>query len=272
MTQRLLNLEDLQNFEECLSAGLGTVQFEDSVDPRTVDIYGSDTVTNGTGGEFTTDSEHQAPEWLTTFESAFAASDHADAPIYGPKETALCDAFAPLVGPAAREILSRFETASFDVDVNALAQNIGDAFYSKHFSMSARALVLELAAAQSTGLLKGETSEERYRFFVSCLRNPHFARAILLQYPLLVRQATVMITHWRTALIEFADRLVADGSEIAKAFFGTDGPGQLTRLHLSAGDSHRQGRSVVIAEFDGGARSVVYKPRSLAMTVACGQV
>ena len=262
MTSLHITLENLQNFEECLNSGLGLTQFEDTVDQRTVDLYRS-----GTGAEgdaLATDDEH-VPEWLVAFDTAFSARDYLANPIYGPKEVALSDAFSALVTPAVREIVSRFDTASFDVDANALVGNIGDAFYSKLFSMSVRALVLELAAAQSTGLLKGETSEERFQFFVSCLRNPDFARAILMQYPLLVRQATVMVTHWRAALIEFADRLVADGAEIADAFFGTDAPGQLTRLHLSAGDSHRQGRSVVIAEFDGGARSVVYKPRSLAV-------
>jgi len=264
MTSHLLNLENLQNFEECLSSGLGLAQFEDTVDQRTFDLYSSDTGMESEGDAFATDSEH-VPEWPAAFETAFSARDYLDKPIYGPKEVALSDAFSALVTPAVRDILSRFETASFDVDVNALVQNIGDAFYSKLFSMSVRALVLELAAAQSTGLLKGETSEERFRFFVSCLRNPDFSRAILMQYPLLVRQATVAVTNWRAALTEFADRLVADAGEIAGVFFGTDGPGELTRLHLSAGDSHRQGRSVVIAEFDGGARSVVYKPRSLAV-------
>jgi len=264
MTSRPLNLENLQNFEECLSSGLGIAQYEDAVDRRTVDTYSSGTCTKADAPAFATDGEH-VPEWLVAFETAFSARDYIDEPLYGPKEIALADAFSALVTPAVRAIISRFETASFDVDVNALVRNIGDAFYSKLFSMSVRAVVLELAAAQSTGLLKGETSEERFEFFVSCLRNPDFSRAILMQYPLLVRQATVAVTNWQAALIEFADRLVADAAEIAGVFFGTDAPGELTRLHLSAGDSHRQGRSVVIAEFDNGARSIVYKPRSLAV-------
>jgi type 2 lantibiotic biosynthesis protein LanM len=113
--------------------------------------------------------------------------------------------------------------------------------------------------------LEGETPQARFSFFASCLRDAEFARGVLAQYPVLVRQATIAVRHWRAALTEFAERLVLDAPEIARTLFTADTMGRLTHLRLSAGDSHRKGRSVIVAEFDDGAHTVVYKPRSLAV-------
>lgn len=251
------SLDDVLTLAERSRAGLDICPSGDGVDQRTIQYYGADARQRL--------STASTPDWLVAFDRAFAAHDGADGAIYAPQEAALADAFSSLVTPAIRDILRVFEDAPFAADVEAIRRDIADAMYSKLFAMCSGALVLELAAAQSTGLLQGEIAKERFSFFAACLRDPTFAGAILMQYPILVRQATIAVGNWRAALVEFADRLKSDAPQIARSFFAADTTGRLTRLRLSAGDSHRQGRSVIIAEFDHGAHAIVYKPRSLAV-------
>jgi hypothetical protein len=46
--------------------------------------------------------------------------------------------------------------------------------YGKLFAACARAVVVGLGAAHATGLLHGETPQERFAFFVDCLRDTSF--------------------------------------------------------------------------------------------------
>ena len=165
--------------------------------------------------------------------------------------------------PAVRDILQGLEQAPFATDMEAIGADIADTIYTKLFAMSSRALVLEMAAAQSTGLLQGDTPQDRFWYFTTCLRNPEFARLVLMQYPMLVRQATIVVRHCRDSLMEFAERLMLDAPEVTRLLSPGHATGPLTRLRLSAGDTHRRGRGVIIAEFAGGEQKVVYKPRSL---------
>ncbi len=250
VSTEMLTIEEL-----VLAGGDPRVAFP-QLDPRTVQAYAQ----VGSPPE----RPVTMPDWHTQFEALFqgAVADLVR-PADVPQDAALAAAFSPMVRPARREILEGLVASAVPIDADAIGRDIERAMYQKLFAMGSRALILELAAAQSTGLLQGATAQDRFHFFCSCLKDPAFARAILSQYPVLVRQATLAVAAWRDALLEFAERLSRDEPAIAQQMFATETLGRLSRLHLSAGDSHRGGRSVIIAEFDGGARKLVYKPRSL---------
>jgi len=254
---------DMLTVEELAHAGADPRRAFPELDPRTLHAYAIAAASAGREAS-RTDVAVGLPGWHTQFEATFARAvrDGTAAPDV-PKEAALAEAFAPLVTPASRDIIDRLKASSLVLDERAVARDIEHAMYAKLFAMSSRALILELAAAQSTGLLQGETAQDRFHYFCSCLRDPAFAHAILSQYPVLVRQATLAVGAWREALVEFALRLSRDAGQIAPRFFSAATIGRLSHLRLSAGDSHRGGRSVVIAEFDHGAQAIVYKPRPL---------
>src|SRR5690606_23598400 len=64
--------------------------------------------------------------------------------------------------------------------------------------------------------------------------------------------------------LEFLARLCDDWSSIRRCFSPDEDPGLLTEVAGGAGDTHRGGRSVMIASFESGFR-LVYKPKSLAV-------
>lgn len=129
-----------------------------------------------------------------------------------------------------------------------------------------RTLVLEMNVARLQGLLTGDTPQERFESFGERLRQPEVALAILQEYPVLARQTTICINHWLAFSLEFLQHLCADWQEIQAQFSPDNALGFLMELEGGAGDSHRRGRSVLVAKFSSGLQ-LVYKPRSIAVDV-----
>ena len=127
-----------------------------------------------------------------------------------------------------------------------------------------RTLVLELHVARLQGLLDGDTPAARFASFVERLRRPDDAVAILADYPVLGRQLVICINQWADLALEFLNHLCADWDAIRRCFCPDTDPGELVDLAGGAGDTHRGGHSVMIAEFASGFR-LVYKPKSLAI-------
>jgi type 2 lantibiotic biosynthesis protein LanM len=127
-------------------------------------------------------------------------------------------------------------------------------------------MALELHVSRLRGDLRGETAEERYRSFVERMRQRDRVVRLLQEYPVLARQLVEAIDRWVGFGREFVRHLCADLAAIRDTFSPEGEPGPLTGVAGNLGDSHRGGRSVLIAEFRSGLR-VVYKPRSLAVDV-----
>lgn len=127
-----------------------------------------------------------------------------------------------------------------------------------------RVLVLELNVLRVQGQLAGDTAQERFGDFVRRLRDRKYALDVLMEYPVLARDATVLIDNWVNARVEFAERLVADVDALAGRLGDATGAaiGTVAEVSIGAGDSHRGGRSVGFVHFADGSR-VVYKPRGL---------
>ncbi|MGB9181376.1 MAG: type 2 lanthipeptide synthetase LanM [Pyrinomonadaceae bacterium] len=129
-----------------------------------------------------------------------------------------------------------------------------------------RTMVLELNVARLKGELEGESSEERYHSFLTRLGSLEVARGILQEYPVLTRQLKICTDHWSSYILEFLTHLCQDWQTILETLSPEQDPGQLSEVAVGAGDTHRQGRSVIIATFTSGFR-IVYKPHSLGVDV-----
>lgn len=217
-----------------------------------------------------------APPWARTIEDAYSAptpraawSIAMDAPAEANPTLRFLDALEPLLRRARRRLLERareIRGAPFDPEtaVNAAMAPLP---WTLH-SMLVRPMVLELNVARVEGRLAGTTPAERFEEFARRVGAPDGALAFLAEYPVLARIVLATLDRWERASAEFLERLAADWSAIVRALAGV-GPSatsRLVRIDGGAGDSHRDGRSVLVAHFDDGAR-VVYKPRGLAVDV-----
>jgi type 2 lantibiotic biosynthesis protein LanM len=230
----------------------------------------------------------QPPSWLTELAEAFADSASPfDNPPYD--HSAFVDpesdelesneeefSFLDLIQPFIDNACDRLQ-AGVDVLINRadnpdslpfdpetieeiLLMNLTDPLLMR----LSRTLVLELNVARLQGYLQGNTPKERYQSFIERIREPQEASAILAEYPVLARQLTLCINQWLNVSLEFLDRLCCDWELILCNFCSTENPGKVVDITGGAGDTHRGGRSVMIATFDSGFR-IVYKPKSLAI-------
>ncbi len=132
------------------------------------------------------------------------------------------------------------------------------------FDMTSRAMVLELNIARLEGQLEGDTPGQRFSSFLDSLRRPERVRSILREYPVLARLLLEQAERWARTSLEFLERLCLDWPALEAAFAGGRHPGVLVEVVGNLSDTHRDGRSVLIARFASGLR-VVYKPKSLAV-------
>lgn len=157
---------------------------------------------------------------------------------------------------AERNVLAPFDPATVP---QALAANLAENL----LAIVQRTLVLELNIARLQNVLEGETARERFDHFLRRLKSPAVAQSLRAEYPLLFEQVSTRLRLWAAYSAEFLRHLCEDWEDIAAAFFATD-PGKLVSARFGAGDSHRQGRSVMVLQFESGQK-LVYKPRAMAV-------
>lgn len=131
-------------------------------------------------------------------------------------------------------------------------------------SLIEKTIVLELNAARLEGVLAGATPAERFTDFTQRLKRTDIALELLSRYPVLARRVVSCIDHWFNFSCEFLQHLAADWEQLIKLFNLDSQNSVLIEARAGAGDTHRQGRSVIVAQFENGS-SLVYKPRSMAV-------
>jgi type 2 lantibiotic biosynthesis protein LanM len=175
----------------------------------------------------------------------------------------------PLMMDARLQLQARVErirhdhaAAPFETEgaVDALFANLP----GRLLMMIAKTMVLELNAARLEGVLQGATPGERFGNFTARFARADIALNLLSEYPVLARRLAGCIENWVSYSAEFLERLAADWNEIGRLFNLGPECGVLMEAAAGAGDTHRRGRSVLIARFEGGLE-LVYKPRSIAV-------
>ncbi|AFY93301.1 type 2 lanthipeptide synthetase LanM family protein [Chamaesiphon minutus] len=222
------------------------------------------------------DRRSHPPDWLIELERAFADETEFE-PINMPdelKEIPTID-FLNLIEPIVQQGCARLQagiqtliaTASdLPFDPNTIETLLFANLPQRLLSIVSRTLVLELNVARLQELLQGDTPELRFQSFTQRLRQRDVALGILQEYPVMARQAALCINHWVTTSLEFLQHLCRDWDELRSQFCPSHQPGVLVEVSAGQGDSHREGRSVIVAKFSADLR-VVYKPRSLSLDV-----
>ncbi|WP_414544126.1 type 2 lanthipeptide synthetase LanM family protein [Nostoc sp. CCY0012] len=216
------------------------------------------------------------PTWLTELEQAFSRSTSSNIYVVPPSNlqpgteaTGFLYVVEPLISQGfdrlyegVSKLLQNFSDLPFDP--NTIANILFTNTPRQLLWIMNRTMILELHVARLQGILKGNTPEDRFRSFLQYLWNRQTALDLLQEYPVLARHITICIDQWVKFSLEFLQHLCADWADICTKFHPQSDPGHLVAIEGDVGDSHRGGRSVLIARFSSGFR-VVYKPRSLAI-------
>ncbi len=217
----------------------------------------------------------ELPRWLSELKQALNFEDAR--PAFGSSGEAadhegigsLLTVFSPIIRSGrdrllegVRALIRESPNSPFDPETleGLFLANLVD----RLFDISCRTFVLELNVARVQGLLKGQTPEERFKSYLRLMRNRDSLRALLAEYPVMARRLHETVGNWTAFFLEFLENLSADWKDLQAALTPNSPPGLLIALEGAAGDSHRDGRSVLIAQFSSGFKAV-YKPRSLAV-------
>jgi len=216
------------------------------------------------------------PAWLTALDEAFIHSASSDtqtglipAAIRGHERFASLVGLEPLISRGCQRVregiqalVRTYPEPPFDPKTveDLLAVNLPE----RILPLLARTMVLELNVARLQGRLSGDTPEARFQSFLELIRQPDVALALLQEYPVLARQLAVCIDQWADYTLEFLQNLCADWEAIRDTFSPEEDPGLFVQIDGGMGDSHRGGRSVLIARFSSGFQ-IVYKPRPMAV-------
>ena len=125
-----------------------------------------------------------------------------------------------------------------------------------------KVVILELNVARVRGTLVGDSPEARCAHFASQLRSSPVRDQLIEEYPVLARSIVTATDYWVESARELLRYLAEDFDALQDAFAAGSELGTLIALSGNAGDVHRGGRSVAIAQFSSGIR-LVYKPRPL---------
>ncbi|HEX3560522.1 MAG TPA: type 2 lanthipeptide synthetase LanM family protein [Pyrinomonadaceae bacterium] len=237
-----------EEFRQVLGESLEAVRARHSAIPRWLSV-----ITEAFGNLSTAEGISASPEQFET----------------GPRALSFIALVEPLVGRGRARLREEVKSLSavrstLPFDPETIEELLYESLPARLVMRLSRTLALELNVARLQGLLAGETPAERFRSFINRLREPENALAILGEYPVLARQIATQIDQWVESSREFLRDLCADREEVAATFCEGKEPGVLVKVSGGVGDSHRRGRSVLIAEFRSGFR-VVYKPRPLAV-------
>lgn len=212
------------------------------------------------------------PPWLKEIARAYAQVEEV-APLPELLSNVHVVGFLSLVEPLIQQSYSDLlagvkALAETNPDLPFDPETIGSVLFTSlpalFIMLLSRTLALEVNVARLEGLLEGNTPEERFNHFIATLRQPETALTIFREYPVMARQFVIHMNNWLRFHLEFLQNLAADWADIRTTFSPELDPGELIQLDGSVGDSHRGGRSVLIAKFSSGFQ-IVYKPKSLSV-------
>ncbi|MDX7985260.1 type 2 lantipeptide synthetase LanM family protein [Bacillus velezensis] len=196
-------------------------------------------------------------KWIETFEE-----------LMDTYETSPLDylSFQSLIHPfiiyAKKQIECLFKKVTSNlINIETVTQSITDALYARLHIMVMKCVILEVNIARKIEVLEGDTSEERFQYFMRQFNEDSEMRMEFFEnYPVLSRLMTESTKNYLIITEELIERFLCDYEKIKDNF-----EGEFTRLErtkMDLGDTHQNGRTVAILEFESGEK-LVYKPRQI---------
>ncbi len=179
-------------------------------------------------------------------------------------------ALARFVEPACQAIGEKRIQGAIDVNYAEILPALKTELVLRLLMHARRTLVLELNVARLCETLQGETSKERFSYFIERLHSqPEAWAAILEEYPILAERLHTEVQRFVANVTETLAALGRDWEAITQTFAEAPSRARLVTLSCGLSDGHRGGRSVAKLGLQGDGRSfqLLYKPKAMAVDV-----
>ncbi|QTE69794.1 type 2 lanthipeptide synthetase LanM family protein [Aristaeella hokkaidonensis] len=172
--------------------------------------------------------------------------------------------FKPLLVSCMEPLFNRIHHCSVVLEPRALFCRSVSALARILFQMAFRVLIAETNASRDEGLLKGADTVARATYYKEVLlQDVSYLKAVYSRYQVL----TDMMLKKTGLICEYIESIITDyetnHEAIGRELNGGSTFGKLVHIRLGEGDTHNQGKSVAIIEFEQGI--LVYKPRTLQL-------
>ncbi|GKX68948.1 type 2 lanthipeptide synthetase LanM [Inconstantimicrobium mannanitabidum] len=148
-----------------------------------------------------------------------------------------------------------------NIDKNSLLEDIMSSSKGTLIGLSMKILISELHERKDNNKLKGATKEETYKYFDDSFLDKENIREILDKYQGLDLLLYLRLNSINSLVSEALLRLQEDIAEIRNSF-GLE-YNRLQHISMDNGDTHNQGKSVIIFKFEDNTK-LVYKPHGLS--------
>ena len=163
--------------------------------------------------------------------------------------------FVPIINNVLNNYDEVFSKYGYPID------HVIESFLCQISEYTLKTLVLEINSAREKGILKGETSEERYKYFEKVLlSDTEFVTALYARYNVLAGVMLRAASDNCKYFIEILENYEKD-RELIKEKLGVSDLGAVKVINAGQGDKHN-GKSVAFVEFENGSK-LIYKPHSL---------
>lgn len=142
---------------------------------------------------------------------------------------------------------------------------IESTFFEICMNISYRTVILEINNLRRSSRLIGKDSKERYDYFINTLlQNRKYILEFYNKYPvlyeLLDKKLSNTFKYVKLIITQFENSKLS-----IESYFNLSNL-VVSKIHFNVGDTHSDGKSVCILEFDNG-RKLVYKPRNMSVDV-----
>ncbi|MCB2356541.1 type 2 lanthipeptide synthetase LanM family protein [Clostridium estertheticum] len=130
------------------------------------------------------------------------------------------------------------------------------------YELSLRTLILEINVARENGILKGDSSEEKFYYFENVLlKDETYRKNLYQEYSTLVELLDETMNDFISYICEILIRTKDKIGMIEEKVNNNQKLGKIVDIQLSLGDSHCNGKSVAKIILENN--KIIYKPRSL---------
>lgn len=135
-------------------------------------------------------------------------------------------------------------------------------FTLKLVDMGNKVMIMELNHLRESQNLKGNTSVERFKYFILLFENIEFLKRFYEKYIVLARLYTEISISFVANINKIWEDIKNDKETLKEKFGITEKEFVLKKVSVGVGDTHNFGKSVTILEFSNG-KKIVYKPKNL---------
>lgn len=175
------------------------------------------------------------------------------------------DLFKPICFKYLDKLSGLLNSTHYIEDKKQFFADIESTFFEICMNISYRAVILEINELRRSFRLIGEDSEKRYDYFINTLlKERNYILEFYNKYPVLYEILDKKLSN----IFEYVKQIVNNfelNHTCIEDFFEFS-PLKLSRLKFNLGDTHSDGKSVCVLEFN-NKRKLIYKPRNMSVDV-----